>query len=129
MKGILSCVVDQLPVDVSLSVLPVPTSTADPTVTITRTRTVCIAPTETPQSHHKTVRERSDIDLSQIPIVNLITALVDRLPVNADLKVLPGGLQELSDIDLQRVLSCVVDRLPVDLSLSVLPVPTSSTMP
>lgn len=116
-KGILSCVVDELPVDVSLSIFPVPTSTAPSFTTITRTHTVIVAPTDAPC---ETIRERSTIDLHQVPIANLIAALVDKLPVDADVKALPDGLQDLSTIDLQSILSCVVDKLPVESDLSVL---------
>ena len=123
-KGILSCVVDALPVDISLSVLP---TTTVPITTIVVTHTTVVVPTEAPRV------KRADLDLTQVPITNLITALVDKIPVDASVKVLPGGLQELSNIDLQSILSCVVDKLPIDISLHVAAtssaVPTSTSLP
>jgi hypothetical protein len=75
-----------------------------------------------------TLIQHTGIDFRQIPILNLVTALVDKLPVNADAKVLLGGLQDLAKLGVKGILRCVIDALPVDVSLRIVLLSTSSAV-
>ncbi|CAI7581842.1 unnamed protein product [Penicillium bialowiezense] len=69
--------------------------------------TLLVASTAT--ATHSGAHAARNLDLSQVPILSLVSALVDSLPVNAE------------------VLSCVIDALPVDAGVAVLaPSPSSA---
>ncbi|KAJ5337183.1 hypothetical protein MYU51_008617 [Penicillium brevicompactum] len=73
--------------------------------------TLLAATTATPT--HSRAHAARNLDLSHVPILSLCSALVDSLPVNAEIKMAPN-------LDLQKVLSCVVDALPVHPSLAAM---------
>ncbi|KAJ6114515.1 TPR domain protein [Penicillium sp. IBT 16267x] len=97
-----------------VNLFPLPTTSAGKTFTITRTHTVYVPPTEAPS-----VRKRDDdIDLANLPIFSLISGLLDKLPIDASIKVLPGGLSdltELSDINLLSIVTCILKNLGINL--------------
>lgn len=86
--------------------------------------TLLVASTAT--ATHSGAHAARNLDLSQVPILSLVSALVDSLPVNAEVRIAP-------DLDLNKVLSCVVDALPVDVGVAVLTpsaaAPSSTTAP
>lgn len=71
---------------------------------ISATTTLLAASTATPT--HSGAHAARNLDLAQVPILSLCSALVDSLPVNAEIKMAPN-------LDLRKVLSCVVDALLV----------------
>jgi hypothetical protein len=113
-QAVLNCITDELPLSASVNLFPMPTTSAGKTFTVTRTHTVYVAPTEAPS-----VQKRGDdIDLSNIPILSLITGLVDKLPVDASVGALPGGLSDLtdlSDINLLSIVTCILKNLGINL--------------
>lgn len=72
----------------------------------------------TATASHSGAHAARNLDLSQNPILSLVSALVDSLPVNAEVKFAPS-------FDLHKVLSCVVDALPVDVGVAALTPPTA----
>lgn len=112
-QAVLNCVTDKLPLSASVNLFPIPTTSAGKTFTITRTHTVYVAPTQAP-----TAQKRDDIGLSKIPILSLVSALVDKLPVDASVGALPSGLSDLtdlSDINLLSVVTCILKNLGINL--------------
>lgn len=112
-QAVLNCITDELPLSASVNLFPMPTTSAGKTFTITRTHTVYVAPTETPS-----VQKRDIIDLSNIPILSLVSALLDKLPIDASIGAVPGGLSDLtdlSDINLLSIVTCILKNLGINL--------------
>ncbi|KAJ5632502.1 hypothetical protein N7490_008841 [Penicillium lividum] len=109
--GLLSCVVDELPSDVTAKLFTEATSTAVPagsaTTTLRVTRTTVVTPT-------------ADVlvELNKLSLVNLIVVLVQKISVEVDVEVLLGSLQVLAEVDLQLILRCLVAKLDIGVDVS-----------
>ncbi|KAJ5623395.1 hypothetical protein N7490_012000 [Penicillium lividum] len=111
-QAVLNCVVDELPLSASVNLFPMPTTSAGKTFTVTRTHTVYVSPTQAPSVGRRDV----DVELANVPILSLISGLLDKLPIDASIKVLPGGLSDLtdlSDINLLNIVTCILKNLGI----------------
>ncbi|KAJ5778099.1 hypothetical protein N7520_001345 [Penicillium odoratum] len=97
LSGLLSCVVNELPSDVTAKLFTEATSTA---------------------VQKREVAADVLVELNKLPLVNLIVALVQKINVEVDVKVLLGSLQVLPEVDLQQILRCLVAKLDIGADVS-----------
>ncbi|KAJ5935317.1 hypothetical protein N7466_004864 [Penicillium verhagenii] len=131
--GLLSCVVNELPADVTARLFIGGTSsTGSGPSTIRVTRTTYATPTAGCAAVQKRdvavaagVEVGVDVDvevdvelLVKLPIINLITVLVQRVSVDVDVSVLYASLKVLAEVDLQAILTCLVAKLDIGVAVS-----------
>ncbi|KAL4875690.1 hypothetical protein BJY04DRAFT_223806 [Aspergillus karnatakaensis] len=84
-RKLLDCILDQLSIDLDVSVLP---PSGEAAVNVKRTLPL-------------------GLDLSKLPLAELIDTLTTKLGVTVDLSVLPHGLSDLSNVSLEGIQACL----------------------
>ncbi|KAJ5689402.1 hypothetical protein N7462_003794 [Penicillium macrosclerotiorum] len=91
-----------------------PSCSANPRSTASRLSSAL--PSPTPSVPPPVAIPSANPNLRNVPIADLVEAVVQKLPIDFDFSTLPSGLSGLTEVKLGKLLTCVTEDLGLDIS-------------